>query len=656
MHFPSRPDEDKKPGDATHAKAPMAYRSDIDGLRAVAVLAVIAYHAWPSAVPNGLLGVDVFFVISGYLITTLLLAERDTGRIDLRGFYLRRARRILPALILMMLTAMLASFVVMQPHERLALSHSVLAALVSASNVYFWQQTGYFGEQAEAQVLLHTWSLGVEEQFYLLFPLLLLPLIARRRTALLLPIAFCLAVASLLLYLWVSRHHASAAFFLLPFRAWELLAGVCLASLHVRTAHAGGGLSSQRRSETVLGSIGLLSVLVGLTMPVTPTVPPAFFAGLVVMGTVALIHSGRCSLTFVRKGLSLPALVVVGSMSYSLYLWHLPLLVYARLVWGPELPTSTVLALLLVTAFVSFVSWKWVETPYRRPARVAHRSFAVHMAVASAVTAGSAAMLVWHLGLALPGTSAQRDLLRHISDFSSEYRLGTCFLFEAQRSSDFQACTDNGTLVGQTAVLWGDSYAAHLRPGLSRNPQLFERLVQRTASGCPPLVESSRASKSCKRLNASVWDELQRNPPSTLILAARWSYSDADAAVETVKRARSLGIDRVLVIGVTPQWRGGITGWLAASLVENQRFLETMTPWNFVQQIHFDRIFGTVINTAGAQYISAIEAMCEPTGPCRTSKDGTVSTLFFWDAGHLTAIGSTYLIGSVREQLNQPEK
>jgi peptidoglycan/LPS O-acetylase OafA/YrhL len=291
------------------------YRREIDGLRAIAILPVILFHGGSEWASGGFVGVDVFFVISGYLITTMIATEQQAGNFSLVGFYERRARRILPALILVVLCCMPFAFAWMVPYQLIDFSESVVAVSLFSSNILFWRETGYFNAAAELKPLLHTWSLAVEEQYYILFPLFMM---VTWRFGL--RIVTLLVAAALLFSLGLSewaaqRSIAAANFYLLPTRAWELLIGSILALVALRRKPVGTAFDDYG------AALGVAMILAAIVFYSGAIPFPGLYALLPTVGTALVIWCARPE-TYTGKLLSLPPLVGVGLISYSAYLWH----------------------------------------------------------------------------------------------------------------------------------------------------------------------------------------------------------------------------------------------------------------------------------------------------------------------------------------------
>ena len=335
----------------------MQYRPEIDGLRALAVIPVVLFHAGIAGFSGGFVGVDIFFVISGYLITSIILNEQQKDSFTLAGFYERRARRILPALMLVVLLSAVAAWYLLLPAELVDFGESLASVGVFASNILFWTQSDYFATTSEFIPLLHTWSLAVEEQFYLIFPVFMIFTLAWTKTKRL-SVLTIVAILSLIFCEWAWRNAPEANFFLAPSRVWELMAGV-LCAFYLQQARDPKLLIRQ------LASVAGLLMLVYSIAFLDKSIPfPSLYALIPVVGTVLIILFTDKN-TLVGRILSLPFIVGVGLISYSAYLWHQPLFVFARLNSMDELSVMTLLGLSILAFIMAFISWRWVEKPFR---------------------------------------------------------------------------------------------------------------------------------------------------------------------------------------------------------------------------------------------------------------------------------------------------
>jgi peptidoglycan/LPS O-acetylase OafA/YrhL len=331
----------------------IAHRPEIDGLRAIAVIPVILFHAGFQTFSGGFAGVDVFFVISGYLITSIIMKDIEARRFSFADFYERRARRILPALFVMLALCLPFAWAWIFPVELKGFSTSLVSVCLFSSNILFWRQADYFDVSSELKPLLHTWSLAVEEQFYVVHPIILLLLVrfARSRLRLILSAS---ALASLFLSQYLSVAYPSLNFYLLPTRAWELLAGgLCALTL-----------TSERRGSNALGLLGLGLLLVSIFALSDQTPMPSFYGLIPVLGTCLIILCARQG-TYVARLLSIRPVVLIGLISYSAYLFHQPVLVFARIRSQGPLSTSAIFLLILLIFAAAYLSWRFVEMPWR---------------------------------------------------------------------------------------------------------------------------------------------------------------------------------------------------------------------------------------------------------------------------------------------------
>lgn len=332
----------------------MQYRAEIDGLRALAVVPVILFHAGFELFSGGFVGVDVFFVISGYLITTLLIEDIENKRFNIRSFYERRARRILPALFFVMFICIPFAWMLMLPSQMIDFSQSLVAVSLFTSNILFWRESGYFDAAAEEKPLLHTWSLAVEEQYYILFPIFLV-LSWRFGKNRVFWIIVVMAAISLLLSEWGWRNKATANFYLAPTRAWELLAGSIAAFLVQKRGV---------QKNNLLALLGLAAIIFSIFAYDESTPFPSVYALIPVAGVVLLVLYAHKE-TFATRLLSTKAFVGVGLISYSAYLWHQPLFAFARI--NQIKPISEVLMVMLsvCSILLAYVSWRYIEKPFR---------------------------------------------------------------------------------------------------------------------------------------------------------------------------------------------------------------------------------------------------------------------------------------------------
>jgi len=494
-----------------------SYRADIDGLRAIAVLAILLFHVGVDGFGGGYVGVDIFFVISGFLITTIIVREIDAGSFSVARFYERRVRRILPALVVLIVATLAAGCLLLAPAQLEELAKSALATSVFASNVFFFTGTGYFDGPSEAKPLLHTWSLAVEEQFYILFPWLLLLIAKRWRLA---PPVLGLALLSLVACVVMTRLDASAAFFLFPFRAWELLTGAILALGVLPQLESAG-----RRNAVAIAGLSLVLASVFVLEPSTPF--PGYAALLPTAGTAMVIHAGSGGDSAVARALGVRPLVFVGLVSYSLYLWHWPIVVYAKQYLINE-PTDLQAALIVVASLLlATLSWRYVEGPFRDRARFGPRPrLFAGAALVSVLLISAAAALVSSGGL--PGRQVDTAFGEVVAADPGWQHWKNCEELGEENERNPELCRIGEGNVAPSFLLWGDSHALALASAVNLSAlHTGAAGLMAVRTGCPPLLSVDRPGReSCARFNEAVLSRLEREPDIvTVVLAARWTLA-----------------------------------------------------------------------------------------------------------------------------------
>jgi peptidoglycan/LPS O-acetylase OafA/YrhL len=608
------------------------YRPDIDGLRAIAVVPVLLFHAHLGGMSGGFVGVDVFFVISGFLICSLIVKELDRGDFSILRFYERRCLRILPALFAMFLATSVLASVVLMPPDLAGFGRSLMSSVAFVSNVYFWKVSGYFDGAADFKPLLHTWSLSVEEQFYLVAPYLLVGISAffrKRYLTFLVP----LAIASLALSEWAVSRAPSGAFYLLPTRFWEILLGALLAVS--RTT----GTQSRPLREA-LGAAGLISILGACFLYSQDTRFPGFAALAPCVGAALIIYAGTGGESLTGRLLSSSPFVFIGKISYSLYLWHWPLFALYRYRVAREL-TATEGALLLLASFVlAIASWKFVEAPFRQ-SRPSSGRRAVFIgsgagALAAATFAGTA-MATGGLPSRVPGFELVATPGEDEYDAGGQ---GTCFLDDTQQVSDWgrDLCwVTRGQ--GPRVLLWGDSFAAHYVPGLKhRAPRVQADILQYNLSACPPVIGFNTLSNPpCKAFNEQVLDVIREYDIKGVIVSGRWDYAvrrhvEPGDIRSSLARVLELGVD-VHVIGQSPMFGNQVQTLFAQTGGSSTQ----PDGWGTVT-------FGTDLNVMiqgasppGINFVDPLKQFCQQLPSCQYRDHGT---FMMWDEGHFSAYGS----------------
>ena len=462
----------------------MKYRSEIDGLRAFAVMPVILFHAGFKEFSGGFVGVDIFFVISGYLIATIIISDMAAGKFSLINFYERRARRILPALFFVTFACIPFAWQWLTPSDLKDFGQSLVAVSTFSSNILFWQESGYFDTSAELKPLLHTWSLSIEEQFYILFPFFLL-LSWRLGIGRILILLFIVFVLSLGVSHWAAFNTPSANFYLLPSRGWELLVGVFIAFYFKYNSP----LKSHQANQ-ILSLLGFGMILYAIVYFDENTPFPSLYALIPTLGTGLLILSAVPK-TFVHRFLSARPIMGLGLMSYSAYLWHQPLLAFSRHRLLGELSDFLLIIIILTSLLMAYISWKWVEKPFRDSKNISRKSIFIlsSVGIVSFVILGSlvslksdeVSSLNKSFNYALYNELSEEKYLRKVSTKSGE-----CWFNGKDGEVDIDIFIANWNCgppnINEREILvFGDSTAADIASGLRSQ---HKSIIQLGGAGC----------------------------------------------------------------------------------------------------------------------------------------------------------------------------
>ncbi len=632
------------------------YRPEIDGLRAVAVVPVVLFHADVTGFDGGFVGVDVFFVISGFLITTILAADIAAGRFTLAGFYERRVRRIFPALFVMLGLSTVAALALLLPFELEDYGRSLVASALFVSNIFFRQETGYFVAAAETKPLIHTWSLAIEEQFYIAFPICLWLLWRWARRAVL-PVVLVTLAASLALSIAMTHPQNDAAFFYTPARVWELLAGSALA------------LAPRQRPLPRVVAEGLAALGLGLIAFAifgfdARTPFPGVAAILPVGGAVLVLAATKQNATRAGALLSLGPVRFFGLISYSLYLWHWPLLVFWRIGWiAPPTPVTTAMVVLAAVAAAT-LSWHFVERPFRTKALLPRRPALLWAGVAALAVASVAGGLVAG-SEGLPGRVSPRAQAIADARFD-EVGFAACDSLPGGRP----CVIGDGPDAAARFVVWGDSHAGMLMPAFTAAArETHVTGLYLGAAGCVPLLGANQyrwGFETCADFADRIVAEIAARPElGTVVLVSRWAFyaesrrfrrevghpvfiSDAETArVSTAENARvfARSLDRTLaalaalgrrVVLVTqaPENEFDLAvamaraDWLGRSVA----FAPARADYD-ARQAGVDALFSAAEARGAAAILPLGEALCGPVD-CPVSQDGWP---LYRDSNHLTA-------------------
>ncbi|HEY0104492.1 MAG TPA: acyltransferase family protein [Rhizomicrobium sp.] len=618
------------------------YRRDIDGLRAIAVGSVVISHANLSPyMRGGYVGVDVFFVISGYLISSILFREVTEDRFSIAAFYRRRVLRILPALLAVLVATTVGAFLYMFPTELLDYAKSAIAALLFVSNVYFWSRAGYFDALAMSKPLLHTWSLAIEEQFYIVFPVFLY-LVHRFQRNYLRHWVLGIAAISFLIGAYGTFTNPISAFYLVQSRAWELLLGtiVALGIVEIELAPLPRNLAT---------ALGLILIVVPVFAYTETTAFPGLAALAPCLGTALIIAAGNFGPTYVSRLLSTRPMVFVGLISYSLYLWHWPLLVFQELgmpFFVFPFQKITHAALVLLAVVLAALSWKFVEAPFRQG-----RMRAISTPRILAVGAGS--LFVFALGLAvvipMDGFSARFDaratrMASYLNYDKSYFRTGSCFVDSKFTFADFkpQQCLLHDAHKANV-LLVGDSHAAHLIYGLAQaNPEIA--WSQATTASCKTSDPSDLGleSQQCRDMNDYLNAHyLSQHPIDEIVLAGIWNEFDLPAVERSIRYFEARGF-KVLLVGPVPRYSVPLPRLMAQSIESGSAAPLNDNLVGGVDSL--DARMKALASKLGAGYFSPYRALCDAS-TCRHDVNG-VPVQF--DTSHLTREGSLFIGRQIR--------
>lgn len=624
------------------------YRVDIDWLRAVAVIAVVGFHFQLPGFRGGFVGVDVFFVISGYLLGGIVFRELADGSFSVLAFWRRRARRILPALYTMVAATLVPALLILFEPQRAAFLKSIAAVALFASNLFFWSHSGYFDRTAVDAPLLHTWSLAVEEQFYIAFPVVAVLLhrlaTATGRRAWL--VAGLAALAALSLF-WsaglVATGEASGAFYLPHSRAWEFLLGVLLVVVP---------LPRLERRWLVAGAkvFGVALIVIAVNSFTTGMLFPGLNALLPCLGAALFLAGGR--LVAPASGLLAPV-QFVGRISYSLYLWHWPLFTLARQYSLIETPSPAEKAVLLLALVgVSWLSYHFIEQPARRSGGGSGKAFVAAGLGAAALCGVSALGLIGNG--ALYADDAKYARLRAFESYDrGSNAIGSCFSGDWTDDNHAECFARRQRAA---VVLWGDSMAAHYRPGLAA--MLSGRdidLEQATGPHCYPTLSGAPQAGWCNLLGRRVGALVDATHPAAVVVSAFWNEHVRTFGFDTViaeLRAEAARFSahgtRLVVLGPGLQFRDDLPKILIRA--ESRNVALDQADVVVASQFALDARMQAALAGSGAIYLSAMQAAC-PEMACRMMATPDVPML--WDFGHLTAEGSELVIRALWPALEQ---
>lgn len=615
------------------------YRWDIQGLRAIAVLAVVLFHINPLWLPGGYIGVDIFFVISGYLIMGFIWRDLSHNQFNLLQFYTKRVYRLFPALFAMVLVSSFAAYFILLPNENELYLKSMFSTLFYISNFYFYTEADYFNDAMEFYPLLHTWSLSVEEQFYMLFPLLLIWIYKNHKKHIF-TVLILTGLLSLALSEWYVHIDTSFSFFASPTRFFQFIIGGIIA------------ISLQHTQPSKrLGDVGVMGglVLIGISIYwySEKTLFPGLSALLPSLGTGLILYFGVHAY-YSKFILENKFVDMIGNASYSIYLWHWPLIVFYKLKVSPNLSFNEQLLLLVLSIFFGILSWKMIENKFRKKEfkRLTLKPILNVLGVSIFLFLLSVIIFTYYPSKKLRYQDKANEYLKYDS---SKFRAGTCFLtskYNDVKFYDKEECITHET-GKKNYLLFGDSHAAHYYSALAELIEEDETLTQVTSSGCSPLLPHSGA-KRCVGLNTWAYDELIKQKHfDTIVLSAHWGVVNKKNFQNSLNELLKY-TDRLVLLGPSMQYRQSLPR-LLLNLKENEESSQICKSAGVYDKLStINGIVKSYVTMDNAIFISTLDTLCNSKGCTTITVNGAPIN---FDNGHLSHEGALYILQRVEKEI-----
>ena len=646
------------------------YRPDIDGLRAIAVISVVIFHAFPEYFPGGFVGVDVFFVISGYLISSIICNEFNTNSFSFAQFYSRRIKRIFPSLITVLATCYAIGWYFLLPIEFKSLGAHIAAGAGFFSNLLLSEESGYFDLASDTKPLLHLWSLGIEEQFYIIWPVFLY--MSRKKTLNLLALTSMLILSSFTLNIITVKINKNQNFYWPTSRIWELLIGAQLTFVSKYIDNHSQNVITRKRSSVnistvskvltdnshilhiVTSTVGILLVTLPMYFLTKASVFPGWWALAPTLGTACLISTGPTA--WINKNiLSSRPLVGIGLISYPLYLWHWPLLVFMRMYIGDTTSVSAHILVMILSVVIAWITYVFIEKPFRFGlfTKAKFAFLCISMVIIGII--GYHTYRSNGLSYRLPPSIRNITYYNntYMESFNTAYGGETCFLASRLGRTKFDACVHNMEKSASTAVvLCGDSHAAHLLPGIIAAKPDF-RITYLTAAECAPIYGTSRADiPACEQIMNYIFNRISYEKPNTVVLAANWGMYPWKNLTGTVEYLRNATVKNIYLVGPVPYWPNGLPRSLYTYYLRDPLHqIPTRMRFGLDPYVEYpDRIIEAFAKNLMIHYISPYQILCNSNG-CLTKTEETIDTLISFDWNHLTIHGSTFLVAHFPKNL-----
>jgi peptidoglycan/LPS O-acetylase OafA/YrhL len=604
------------------------FRDDINGLRAIAVIGVVLFHFSIPYVTGGFVGVDIFFVISGFLMTGIVLEKVDQK--DILAFYIARFQRILPALLFMIICLFIFGFFSLGTEEYRNFANNALSSIFFFSNNFYAIHSGYFDPSSDTNYLLHTWSLSAEWQFYLLYPLIILSI-----RKLKLPLGLTLTavvIISLSFCLFKTPFNKENAFYILPTRAWEMLSGglVYIFSKKIKSYPW----------MKALNYIGITVLIFSFFIIPTGEYWPSVATLLPILGTCAVILANN-NFSILTSNAFFQWL---GKISYSLYIWHWPVIVIMRH-YGLNLTLINAMIGIVISIVFAQISFSCVENVFRDKS-VLFINFLCFFLVTISLS-----IIKVTDGFSFRFSETIKQIVEYKPDLS-DWRQDTCFLAPEQDYASFNKCPD--VMSSTSVVLWGDSHAAQLMPGLRRAFNKKLNITQRTASLCPPLIGQPNPGRPlCPSITKGIVSEILEKKPQIVILASLWTQYDLRSYLpDSLEMLEDAGVKRIYIIGSFPFWKDNLpklieknglseSGYISKDYLDKERDITG-------NDEYLKKIAKTHDNIT---FISAMDTICTDSS-CKAIVFGAKRAPFQFDTAHMSPDGSTWFVDKIKDKIN----
>ncbi|CAM8377796.1 acyltransferase family protein [Candidatus Methylopumilus planktonicus] len=638
------------------------YRPDIDGLRALAIALVIFFHIWPDIFKGGFVGVDIFFVISGFLITKIVHHGLENNNFSFAEFYIRRIKRILPVLIIVTILSFIFGWFLLLPREFRELGKHIAGGMGFVANFTLWSDSGYFDVLPELKPLLNLWSLGVEEQFYLLWPLTLY-LIYKTSPPKKYYRFSCLFIVTAILISFLAniiliKNNPELVFFFPFTRFWEIFTGglICIIS----KKHYEKVISTQRRN--LFSILGLILLTIATFAINKYSLFPGWLAIIPVLGTTFIIIAGEHS-WLNKKLFSNKYIVNIGLISYPLYLWHWPILSFITINGGLVSSAVDKFIILASSLTLAWLSFCFIETPIRK-GKNKIIFFILIISSLMMLLLGSAIFILNGLPGRISKNTDEKLMPVGIQemlnpdfggDISISWRSHDCFLNKGESKEDFKKECDDYKYK-PSLFLWGDSHAATLYAGLkSYQNKINFSITQRTSSACPPIVNwIGGINKLCKDINDYNLASIKIKKPDIVILEAAWYWTEYDwkRIEDTIDELQKIKIQKIILIGPVPLWKDKVSNLIISYYRDNKIVPSTYTNYGLdtKEGIRIDNDLEKIAKRKNITYISILKTLCSQKG-CMLSIGKDIKNISSLDQGHLSESASIFFIESNSKEI-----